>query len=242
MLQQEQIEHAIGHKVLDAHGDPIGELKNAYVDDQTSELSFITVKTGWFGTRESFVPVRDASMRGEDVMVPYEKDQVKDAPTVAGDGFISKQDERELFAHYQLEYEAPRVESYDAPEVTAEEVVTRSEERLRPGTSRQESGRARLRKYVVTEQETVTVPVRTEKAVLETEPITEENREEATSGPTFTGEEHEVVLHEEQPVVETVAEPVERVRLKTQEGVHEETVTRNVRKERIEAEGDLERE
>lgn len=241
MLQQEQIEHAIGHQVLDAHGNPIGELKNAYVDDQTSELSFITVKTGWFGTRESFVPVRDASMQGEDVKVPYEKEQVKDAPTVSDDGFISKEEERELFAHYQLEYEAPEPEGADTSGPTTDEAMTRSEEHLRASTSERETGRARLRKYVVTEQETVTVPVRKEKAVLETEPITEENREQATSGPEISEEEHEVVLHEEQPVVDTVAQPVERVRLDTEDVVDEQTVTRDVRKERIETEGDIER-
>jgi uncharacterized protein (TIGR02271 family) len=117
--------------------------------------------------------------------------------------------------------------------------MTRSEERLDVGTSSQEAGRARLRKYVTTEQETVTVPVKKERAVLETEPITEANRGDALAGPDISEEEHEVVLQEERAVVGKTAEPVERVRLGTETVTDEETVTEEVRKEHIEAEGDV---
>ena len=117
--------------------------------------------------------------------------------------------------------------------------MTRSEERLDVGTTSQEAGRARLRKYVTTEEETVTVPVKKERAVLETEPITEANRDEATSGPAISEEEHEVVLTEERAVVGKTAEPVERVKLGTETVTDEETVTEEVRKEHIEAEGDV---
>ena len=75
--------------------------------------------------------------------------------------------------------------------------MTRSEEQVRVGTQTQESGRARLRKYVVTENVTETVPVRKEKAVLETEPVTPDNYDAATSGADISEEEHEVTLHEE---------------------------------------------
>ena len=117
--------------------------------------------------------------------------------------------------------------------------MTRSEERLDVGTTSQEAGRARLRKYVTTEQETVTVPVKKERAVLETEPITGGNRDEALSGPDISEEEHEVVLTEERAVVGKTAEPVERVKLGTETVTDEETVTEEVRKEHIEAEGDV---
>jgi len=78
--------------------------------------------------------------------------------------------------------------------------MTRSEEELRVGTDRQERGRARLRKYVVTEQAQQTVPVRHEEVRVEREPITDANREEATSGPEISEGEYEVTLHEEVPV------------------------------------------
>ena len=60
------------------------------------------------------------------------------------------------------------------------------------------------------------VPVTREEVRVEREPITDANREAALSGPDISEEEHEVVLHEERPVVQTEAVPVERVRLDTE--------------------------
>ncbi len=117
--------------------------------------------------------------------------------------------------------------------------MTRSEEHLKVGTQREESGRARLRKYVVTEQQTQTVPVPHEEARIEREPITEENRGAATDGPSISEEEHEVVLHAEKPVVDKETVAVERVKLGTETVRAEETVTGEVRKEQIETDGDV---
>ena len=112
--------------------------------------------------------------------------------------------------------------------------MTRSEERLRVGTEQVETGRARLRKYVVTEQQSVQVPVSREEVRVEREPITDTNRGDALSGAAITEEEHEVVLHAERPVVATEAVPVERVRLGTETVTEQETVTGEIRKEQIE--------
>ncbi|MFG1925906.1 DUF2382 domain-containing protein [Cryptosporangium sp. NPDC048952] len=112
--------------------------------------------------------------------------------------------------------------------------MTRSEERLNVGTSTEEAGRARLRKYVVTENEKHTVPVSHERVRVEREPITDANRGEAFSGPAISEAEHEVTLHAEKPVVEKEAVPVERVRLGTETVTEEKTVGGQVRKERIE--------
>ena len=100
-----------------------------------------------------------------------------------------------------------------------------------------EEGRARPRKYVVTEEQQVTVPVTHEEVTIEREPITDANRDDALSGPAISEEEHEVVLHEEQPVVDKQAVPVERVRLGMEEVTEQETVSEQVRQERIEADG-----
>jgi uncharacterized protein (TIGR02271 family) len=116
--------------------------------------------------------------------------------------------------------------------------MTRSEEELRVGTTRQERGRARLRKFVVTENVTQTVPVQREEVRVEREPITDANRDQALAGPDISEEEHEVVLHEEQPVVEKNVVPKERVRLDKETVTEEETVSDEVRKERIEADAD----
>jgi len=123
---------------------------------------------------------------------------------------------------------------------TTDDAMTRSEEELNVGTQRREAGRARLRKYVVTENVERTVPVEREEVRVEREPITDANRDEALDGPEISEEEHEVTLHTEEPVVEKRAVPKERVRLDKDVVTDEETVSEEVRKERIEAEGDAE--
>ena len=118
--------------------------------------------------------------------------------------------------------------------------MTRSEEELHVGTERREAGRARLRKYVETENVQETVPVRHEQVRVEREPITDANRDAALSGAEISEEEHEVTLYEEEPVVEKRTVPKERVRLDKDVSTDEETVSEEVRRERIEAEGDAE--
>jgi uncharacterized protein (TIGR02271 family) len=119
--------------------------------------------------------------------------------------------------------------------------MTRSEEELRVGTAERERGRARLRKYVVTEQVTQTVPVKREEVRLEREPITDGNVDKALDGPEISEEEHEVVLHEEEPVVEKRTVPKERVRMEKESVADEAQVSEEVRKEQIEADGDIKR-
>src|SRR3712207_2301431 len=104
--------------------------------------------------------------------------------------------------------------------------------------SQTEVGRARLRKYIVTEQVQTTVPVQREEVRIEREPITEGNVDQALDGPALSEEEHEVTLHAEQPVVEKNVVPKERVRLEKDTFTEEQTVSDEVRKERIETEGD----
>ncbi len=115
--------------------------------------------------------------------------------------------------------------------------MTRSEEQLKVGTESRESGKARLRKYVVTENVTQTVPVSREEVRVEREPITDANRDQATSGADITEEEHEVILHEEKPVVDKETVPVERIRMDTETVTGEERVSEDVRKEQVEADG-----
>jgi uncharacterized protein (TIGR02271 family) len=122
------------------------------------------------------------------------------------------------------------------------DAMTLSEERLRVGTERHEVGRAKLRKYIVTEDVRVDVPVKRERARIVHEPITEANRKQAMSGPEISEAEYEVTLHEEVPVVRTETVPVEQVRLTTEDVTQHETVSRKIRKERIKAEGNIEEE
>jgi uncharacterized protein (TIGR02271 family) len=242
-----------GATVRGPDGDKIGTVDELYFDPATDRPEWMTVKTGLFGMRTTFVPLEGARPEGEDELrIPYEKDRVKDAPSIDPDHELTQSEEQRLYSFYGLSYGEQRsssglpqdreggraTEGRDVSGPTTDEAMTRSEEELRVGTERRESGRVRLRKYVVTETVTKSVPVQREEVRLEREPITEGNVDEAMSGPAISEEEHEVVLHEEEPVVEKRAVPKERVRLEKDTEVGEETVSEEVRKERIETEGD----
>jgi uncharacterized protein (TIGR02271 family) len=235
-------------EVYGSDSEKIGKVDEIYVDTATGQPAWIAVNTGLFGTKTSFVPIQGAQPDGEDVRVAYTKDEVKDAPGVKPDEELNESEEQELWAHYGLEYGVGSADvdadadtvGHDTSGPETDEAMTRSEEEVRVGTREREGGRARLRKYVVTEQVTKTVPVRKEKAVLETEPITDANVDAATSGKDISEEEHEVVLSEEEVVVEKKAVPKERVRLGKETVTSEQEVTEEVRKERIETEGEIE--
>lgn len=257
-IDHNAIDQISGRDVHGSDGEKIGSVGQVYLDDQTGRPDWITVRTGLFGTRSSFVPLTDAQQTDEGLRVPYTKDQVKDAPNVEDDGHLEPEEEERLFAHYgrtgttgapvagvaggrggrDLDDETgERVVGHDTSGPTTDDAMTRSEERLDVGTERRETGRARLRKYVVTEEQQVTVPVTREEVRVEREPITDTNRGDALGGPGISEEEHEVTLHEERPVVEKETVPVERVRLEKETVTDEEQVSGTVRKERIETEG-----
>jgi stress response protein YsnF len=60
-------------------------------------------------------------------------------------------------------------------------------------------------------------------------------------GPAISEEEHEVTLHTEEPVVEKRAVPKERVRLDKDVVTDQTTVSEQIRKEQINADGDVDR-
>lgn len=255
MLNDIEIRDVIGATAYGFDGEKIGRVGLIYFDDQTGQPEFATVNTGFFGANESYVPLAQAAWDGDRLTVPFTKETVKDAPTVDVEaGHIDQAEERRLYDYYGLTYSEAASDSglpaegiasgtpargYDTSGPTTDDAMTRSEEHLTAGTRDVEAGRVRLRKYVVTEQETVTVPVRKERATIEREPITDGNLGDALAGPEISEEEHEVVLHEERPVVGTEAQPVERVRLGTETTTEQQTVSGEVRKERIDVEGDV---
>jgi uncharacterized protein (TIGR02271 family) len=257
-IDQNNINDVIGRTVYGSDGDKIGEVGQVYLDDETGRPEWATVRTGLFGTKESFVPLAQSSQTDDGLTVPYDKSTVKDAPRVDADqGHLSQSEEAELYRHYGLEYsesqsdtgyadtttgtsggvDVDRSAGHDTSGPDTDDAMTRSEEQLKVGTQSREAGRARLRKHVVTEQQTVNVPVTREEVRIEREPITEGNVGQATSGADISEEEHEVVLHEERPVVEKETVPVERVRLGTEKVTEQESVTETVRKEEIDTDG-----
>ena len=244
----------IGRNAVDPQGDKIGSVGQVYLNDETGQPDWITVNTGLFGMKENFAPLAGSSFDGDNLVLPFDKAVVKDAPDVADASHLDADEQQSLYSYYQqyvgsgaagaAGYQQTttttgdagyqRSQGQDTSGPNTDEAMTRSEEHLRVGTEQVEAGRARLRKYVVTEQQTVQVPVSREEVRVEREAITDGNRGDALSGGEITDEEHEVVLHEERPVVTTEAVPVERVRLGTETVTEEQTVNGEVRKEQIE--------
>src|SRR5437764_10119983 len=102
MIGTETISRVIGKDVYDTSGQKIGSASEVYLDDESGQPEWVTVRTGLFGTKESFVPIRDADLTDDGVRVPVSKDQVKDAPKIDTDGHLSPQEEQELYQYYGL--------------------------------------------------------------------------------------------------------------------------------------------
>ncbi len=263
MTNAQSPEVYVGRNAVDPQGNKIGSVGQVYVNDESGVPDWITVNTGLFGMKENFAPLQGSSLSGDDLILPFDKDVVKDSPEVADSAHLDGDEQQALYAYYQqyvgagsagrsreTEYvdtdaridtdgNGVRGAGYDTSGPTTDNAMTRSEEHLNVGTEQVEAGRARLRKYIVTEQQTVTVPVSHEEVRVEREAITDANRGDALDGPAISEEEHEVILHAERPVVTTEAVAVERVRLGTETVTEQQAVSGEVRKEQIEVHDDV---
>ena len=241
-----------GSNVYSSDGDKIGSVEEVYVDEQTNQPEWIGLGTGLLGTKRVLVPVEGADLRGDDIYVPYSKDQVKGAPDVDADE-VSQETEQALYSHYGLGYSESRsdtglpeggagVTDRDYVDTTREATtaregdVVRHEEELRVGKREAEVGRARLRKWVETEPVSTDVTLERERARVTREPI-----DQPVSGAEIGEEEVEVGLREEQAVVEKETVAKERIGLDKDVETQRETVGDEVRKERIDVEGDIQR-
>ena len=255
LMAPEQLQLMVGKYAVDASGDRIGRIGQIYLSDATGDPEWVTVSTGLFGTKESFAPLYGAWTEDDNLVLAVSKAMVKDAPNVENDGHLEESEVQSLYQYYNgylgdqvttgptsgqgYDYEGTTggqdyvdegVVGHGTSGPTTDDSMTRSEEQIR----KIEASRARLRRYIVTEDVTQTVPVSPEEVRIERVPITEQNVGQAMSGGDLTAEEHEVTLHATRPVVEPETIPVERVRLATETVTSEETVSEQVRKEQIE--------
>jgi uncharacterized protein (TIGR02271 family) len=242
-----------GATVHGSDGEKLGKIDAIYFDNDTNKPEWAAVKSGLFGTHVSLVPLAQGTWNNGALTVPFGKDALKTAPHHDPATELSPADEDDLYRHYGLtggqaapttgaptsnrgrtdHAGEPGIVGRDTSGPTTDDAMTRSEEQLRVGTQAVESGRARLRKHVVTEHQQTTVPVSHDEVTLSREPITDANRGPANAGPAISEEEHEVTLHAERPVVDTEAVAVERVKVGKQTVTEQETVRGEVRKEQI---------
>ena len=272
MVSDQEMSAAIGGTAYGSDGGKLGMIEAFFADDRTGAPTWVSISTGLFGTRHSVVPVADATFTDGALHIPVTADAVKSAPAMAGE-HLDPADEEALRRHYGIAgvagvppvAGAPPVDPvptdpgpvatgprHAAPAETAapggppsDGAMTRSEEKLLIGTERVATTRARLVKYVVTEDVQITVPIRREEIRVEQVPLDAEesqwagesldlpagSAEPATAG--AGGLPDEIILHTERPVVTVEVVPVERVRLRTELVAGQETVTEQVQREQI---------
>ncbi len=265
MVSTEQMQTLLdnGGVVIDKDGDKVGKIGQVYLDDESGNPEWVTTKTGLFGGSETFVPVAAADFGDNEIRVPYDKATIKDAPRMDdAEGHLSPEQESELFSYYGVgggtsashggdthagdhgdhddhdghrDHDDHGMAEDGHPRDHDDEGMVVSEEQLHVGTERVETGKARLRKYVVTENVTTTVPVEREEVRLEREPIDEGERDGVVVDGDLGDDEQEVVLTEERVVVDKETVPVERVSLDTETVTGEQQVNEEVRKEQVEA-------
>ena len=163
MISNENLGSIMGAPVIGPDDDRIGTVGQVFVDPTTGSPNWVTVHTGLFGRRETFVPLNDADWDREVLRIPYEKGLVKDAPRIGTDEALDPRAEDELYRYYGIALaDSGEASDHDTGD-----------------------GNARLRKYVVTEQQESTAPFTHEEARLETDPAGAEPAESA-AGPDST--------------------------------------------------------
>ncbi len=269
-MENIDIDQLRGSDLYDQTGSKIGSIGEVYLDDQTNEPAFLTVNTGLFGMNETFVPYQSVSRDGDNLVAPFEKSFVKDAPNIAADGSLTPEEEEEIFRYYSLDSGTGRdrdrdgvrdhdrhgthdrdrdglrdrdrdgVRDHDRAAAGDQQQVVAHEERLNVGKEQVETGRARLRKHVVTEKQQVEVPVQREELVVERESI-DPNSPEARRGGGIDADrgdvEETVTLREERPVVDKETVATEKVNVGKRVVEDKETVGGEVRKEQIDIDG-----
>lgn len=229
-MTEVDIDRIVNATAYDPNGDKLGKVGDIFLDDQTGDPTFLTVKTGKSGNSETLVPVSGHTWDGDDLVLPYEKDVIKDAPDMDADQQLSEQEQDDLFAYY----EGLKSDTSGDAEEGEGTTLTRSEERLNVGTETVKTGRARLRKHTITENQSVTVPVTKERVAVERTPI--EGDVEGTIDEDEVVEE--ITTHEERPVVDKETVQVEKVSLGKETETEKETVSRDLRKEQIDIDED----
>lgn len=251
----------------DSTGEKLGDVQEVFVDDNSGQPTFVEVKHGLFGLSSSLVPLKGHRLEGKDLHLAFEKDRIKDAPSIDADQGLTPEEQNRIFEHYGVanvqsknEYVADerRTERNAAAGAgvgaaanertdvernraanTVDNSIIRSEEQLDVHKERVQSGKARLRKYVVEDTETVEVPVTREEVRVERTPISEE--EAANYRGEIGEDEASVVLNEERVDVQKKTVPVEKVNLAKEQVTETERHTETLAKEQIETDADIDK-
>jgi uncharacterized protein (TIGR02271 family) len=229
-----------GVPVLDQSGEKIGKVEEIYYDEDTNQAEWIGIGTGFFGMKRVLVPVQGAQMSDESVTVPYDSDMVKDSPDIDSDP-LDPSAEQALHSYYGTAHEYgdgqaasgdPGTDRQTGLENVDEQAVTRSEEELRVGKRSVEAGAVRLRKWVETEPVQANVNLTRETVHVNREPV-----DQVVTGAEIGEQTIEIPLRDEEAIVDKQVVAKERISLDKDAEERTETVSDEIRKERVEIEG-----
>lgn len=149
MTQLNEVKRWLDRNVVDPSGRKVGTASQIFVEDVSHRPQWVAVNTGLFGRRSSFVPIEGARLEGDDLVIPWDRAQVKDAPQVDddGNGHLTPDEEVQLYRHYARQQRAtagPDGSECDAPK------TEKGQDESNPGFH--DRGQTRLRRYVVTEE------------------------------------------------------------------------------------------
>jgi uncharacterized protein (TIGR02271 family) len=233
-LSSVRLDEMRGAPVYDSTGDKIGKVEEIFYDMQSRVPEWVGIGTGVFGTKRVLVPVEGAQVTEDGLLVAYDKEHVKDSPDI-DDEEISAECEAELRAYYALQNGSSQSAASRAA-VDEDPAITRSEEEIQVGKRSEQAGTARLRKWVETEPVALDVELRREVVRVTREPI-----DQPVADHDFSEQEIEVPLHQEKPVVQKQAVAKERVSLEKDVQSDTTRVEDELKKERVEVEGDVDR-
>jgi uncharacterized protein YrrD len=112
MANHQNIAEWHGKTLVDREGQKIGKLQDVYVDVETDEPMFGTVKEGLIGRHLTFVPLAGLTFGPDALQMGVTREQVKSAPNIELHGDeLSRADESALYHHYELNYTPPETES-----------------------------------------------------------------------------------------------------------------------------------
>jgi uncharacterized protein (TIGR02271 family) len=235
MQDVQELTQMRGAPVVANGGEQIGEVDEIFLDNETGKPEWVCTTTGG---KSVLVPLEGADVQENAISVPYGADQVASSPSV-GSEEISQEQEQEIYAHYGISYGESRSDS-GLPEGGAprgamadDAEFVRSEEELSVGTQQVQAGTARLRKWVETEPVTADVELHREAARVTREPI-----DQPVSGAEIGEQEIEVPLSAEQATVSKQAVAKERIGIDKEMETETQTISEEVRKERVEIDGE----
>ncbi|WP_176993173.1 DUF2382 domain-containing protein [Nonomuraea jiangxiensis] len=98
-----EIRNLLDCHVVGSDGQPIGKVGQVYLNDRTGEPEWVTVRTGFFGMKQTFVPLANARRSGEEIRVPFDREMIKGAPNIDVNGRLALEEEADLYRYYGMQ-------------------------------------------------------------------------------------------------------------------------------------------